>query len=250
MSGLAVALLAVAAALGFWMVYRTRRLRREAEERETRMLEALFAARHAGNAGAQVDVDGIFGAGKADVAPADIDAVLRLAGTHGERIPAASPGAAMRGAAAPSPPQQPPEERRSAQSAAAGLPAVRDLVQVFYEARGFRAVLADPAARPVEQVLEHKSDPGRSYAFVPVDGDLSRDQVQPIIDAARRIGQLRVLIACEGRVAAPLADALLAQGVRAIDRQAMEAPLARIDAAVADRIRAGAARRSARRSAR
>jgi hypothetical protein len=152
----------------------------------------------------------------------------------------AAPPAAQRGVE-PAPAAVPPS---------ALLPAVRDLVQVFYEARGFRAVLADPSARPVEQVLAHRSDPGRSYAFVPVDGDLSQDAVQPIIDAARRIGQLRVLIACEGRVPASLADALLAQGVRAIDREAMEAPLARIDAAIADRIRAGAARRSARRSAR
>jgi hypothetical protein len=249
MSGLAVALLAVAAALGFWMVYRTRRLRRDAEQRETRMLEALFAARHAGDAAAQVDVDGIFGTEKAEVSPADIDAVLRAAGVQGGRSLQASPGAATQDAPVPSPAARSPDAGPAAAPAAAALPAVRDLVQVFYEARGFRAVLVDPSARPVEQVFEHKSDPGRSYAFVPVDGDLSRDAVPPIIEAARRIGQLRVLIACEGRVAAPLADALLAQGVRAIDREAMEAPLARIDAAIAGRIRAGAARRSARRCA-
>lgn len=250
MNGFFVGALFVAAVLAVWMIYRTRRLRREAEAREARMLEALFAARHAAGNGAkvEVDVDGAFGADRADVSPSDVDAVLRAAGMKGDL---AAPGdkETAPAKAAPAAAEQVTDQTGAATPPAA-RPAVRDLVQVFYEARGFRAALADAAALPVERILTHRSDAGRSYAFAPLAGDLSRDDVQPIVDAARRVGQLRVLIACEGQVPAPLADALLAQGIRAFDRASVDAQLARIDAAVAERIRAGALRRSARRPGR
>ena len=382
MAWIVVALI-VAAALAWWVVHRSTRLRRETEAREARMLEALFAARRGGGAEA-VDVEGVFGARGKAAEPADellrearlqaeIAAVLGAAeaaekGATADQVAAAGAGAravtgtgaaagasavggagstpvpdaaaragavaavgnaaaagapaamgrvaapagAMAGAvAAPSaaagarvaaaggktaaagraaaepvqacdlpggPAQAVAAGQQSSPAAADGFepgPAadasgrqrrgiapdgdpvrglgaevpVRDLVQVFYEARGFRAAPAVPSAQPIELVLTHKSDPRRAYAFAPIAGGLSAELVAQIVRRARATDQLRVLIAVEAPLAAEVAAALPAQGVRVFDRAAMQAQLARLDPALAETLLAAARRRAAQRRA-
>jgi hypothetical protein len=268
MTLLVVALLVVAASLAGWVMYRAARLRREAESREARVLEALFAARHSANGGATIDVDEVFGRAPAAAAPTSADDVLRAAGLGPEVIalvgkqrssaPAVEPE--PDDAKAPTPPGAADHDRDSAargleatghegdvRAAGAAPVPVRDLVQVFYEARGFRAAPADASARPVALVLTHKSDPRRSYAFAPIDGTLTEADLRSVVETARRIDQSRVLIAVEGTLAPALGSASAEHGVRAFDRAAIEAQLARVDAAAAEKLRAAAARRAARR---
>jgi len=268
MTLLVVALLVIAASLAGWVMYRAARLRREAESREARVLEALFVARHSANGGATIDVDKVFGGAPAAAAPTTTDEVLRAAGLGPEVIALVGKQKPSEPAVAPEPdepkePTRPGAADRGRDSAAGGIEAashegdahgaeaasvpVRDLVQVFYEARGFRAAPADPSARPVELVLTHKSDPRRSYAFVPFDGTLTDTDLRSIVDSARRIDQLRVLIAVDGMLAPELGKSSSEHGFRAFDRAAIEAQLARVDVATAEKLRAAAARRAARR---
>ena len=262
-----LALLVIAAALVWAVVHRAAQVRREAQSREARALEALLTARREAGGGANIDLDMIFGGPQAAASPASADAVLRAAGLRPEVVallgkppvvqapaePAAPADAAVVEAdriAVPAP-QAGDAASESAEDGDAGefqvrVP-VRDLVQVFYEARGFRATPADPSARPIELVLTHKEDALRSYAFVPMEGALSESAVRSIIRRARRIDQLRVLIATEGAVAPELVDALPAKGVRVFDRATIEAQLARLNAAAAEKLLDRARRRTARR---
>ena len=229
-------LLAAALALAGWLVRRAIRFRREAESREARVLEALFISRHADDGGASIDVDRIFGGAPRPAAPTSADEVLRAVGLQAEIVdllrksPAALPAGEAATTDAPAPPAP-----------------VRDLVQVFYEARGFRAAPADPSALPIESVLAHKSDGRRAYAFVPLQQPPSASALQSIIERARGIGQERVLIAVEGDPASSAEVDVPAHGVRVLDRAAIEAQLARLEADIADRIRASAWRRASRR---
>jgi hypothetical protein len=125
---------------------------------------------------------------------------------------------------------------------------VRDLVQIFYEARGYRVVPAARTARPIELVLRHKTDPLRSYAFAPLAEPVSEATARLMIERAKRIDQSRVLITTEGGVAPELARALLAEGVRIYDNAAIEAHLTQLDFPTAAKIRAVARRRAARRA--
>jgi hypothetical protein len=257
-------LLAAALGLAWWVVRRASRYRREAQEREARVLEALFVSRHTADGGASIDVDRIFGGTPPPAAPAGADAVLRAAGLHADvaallrKASAAPPEGGATSVAAPA---GVADERRDAAPAAsaAGAPddaddeaqappaPVRDLVQVFYEARGFRAAPADPSARPIEAVLAHKADGQRAYAFAPLGQPPSQAALQSIIERARGIGQKRLLLAVEDAATPGAEVELPAHGVRLLDRAAIEAQLARLDAAVADRIRAAAWRRAGQR---
>lgn len=251
---LLVIVLLLAAGLGGWVVHRSTRLRREAEAREARMLEALFAARRGGGAEA-VNIDGVFGerGGKAEEPADEVARAARLqaeiAATLAAAPAAARPAptepmakASTTATIAPAPPGD------VAHTAAAEVP-VRDLVQVFYEARGFRAAPAEASARPIEMVLTHKSDPRRAYAFAPVSGALSAERLQEIVRRALAIDQLRVLIAVEEPLLPGVAAAVPAQGVRVFDRAAMRAQLAKIEPAVAEKLVAAARRRAAQRRA-
>jgi hypothetical protein len=258
-----LALLALALGLAWWVARRASRFRREAESREARVLEALFISRHTADGGASLDVDRIFGGAPVPAAPSGADAVLRAVGLRDDVVallkqppggrPVTEPattqlpaGQADRAALPQATPAS--EEPAGAADVAAEPPVpVRDLVQVFYEARGFRPAPADPSARPVETVLAHKSDAQRAYAFAPLAQPPSQALLQAIIERARDIGQKRVLLAVEGgRSSAPDVE-LPAHGVRLIDRALIEAQLARLDADVAERIRSTAWRRAGRR---
>lgn len=256
-----VALLLAAAVVAWWVAHRAARLRREREAREAQVMEALFAARQSANGGANIDVEQIFDA-RAASAAASAGAVLRSAGLEPELI--AMLGSHAAAAAADRAPTsaereqvvatrrtQPPQDDEPARMVpgAAAPAAVRDLVQVFYEARGFRAAAADAGARPIELVLTHKADANRSYAFAPLDGPLSIDLAREIAARARAIGHPRVLISSESALAPALAEALSATGVRLLDGAAIEAQLARLDAPLANKVRSVAARLAARRMA-
>jgi hypothetical protein len=296
MSLLFFSLLAVVIALGWWVAHRAARLRREAESREARVLEALFAARRGNEGGAKINLDKVFG-GKPAAEPQSADALLRAAGLQADLVdllaqvtppvPPAPPAAPAPSAVPdqPSPPEQPgapvaletPEPAASEASArtasaqgiraatpveAASMPTpregsdggqgdalvpVRDLVQVFYEGRGFRARPAEPSALPIELVLAHKSDASRSYAFAPLAVVPTEAEMQAIVDGARRIGQLRVLIAVEAEGPAGLQAALSTQPVRYFDRSLIEAQLARLDSDIIAKVRAAANRRTVHR---
>jgi len=258
-----LALLALALGLAWWVARRASRFRREAESREARVLEALFISQHKADGGASLDVDRIFGGAPVPAAPSSADAVLRAVGLRDDVVallkqppggrPATEPatmqlpdGQADRAALPPATPAA--EEPAGAADVAAEPPVpVRDLVQVFYEARGFRPAPADPSARPVETVLAHKSDAQRAYAFAPLAQPPSQALLQAIIERARDIGQKRVLLAVEGGRSSAQDVELPAHGVRLIDRASIEAQLARLDADVAERIRSTAWRRAGRR---
>jgi hypothetical protein len=247
---------AVAIGLLWWVLHRSARLRRESENREARVLEAIFAARGTASGAAGIDIDRVLGSEPSPAGSANGDAVMRAAAL------AASIAAPVATRAFPQTPPAAAAPLIDANSAADGVavmvgsaadsrtdpagepPArVRDLVQVFYEARGFRSTSLEASARPVELVLAHKSDPQRSYAFVPMAAVPSGEELNSIAAAARRVGQLRVLVATETSLPANAADSPV--GVRVYDRAAIDSQLARIDAAIAARIRAAAQRRRA-----
>jgi hypothetical protein len=270
MTGFVLVFLGVAVVLAWWVIRRAARLRRETESREAQVLEALFAARRAkhGNGGETIDVERIFGRG-ADAAgkATSADAVLRAAGLEAElialvRSPPPGPAAPAARAeslaegivatAAEDLPTVPSAEvvarKAAAQEAKAREPVpVRDLVQIFYEARGYRVVPASRNAAPIELVLRHKTDPLRSYAFVPLAGPVTEADARALLERARSIDQPRVLIATEGSVAPEVGEALAALGIRVLDRAGIEAHLAPLDFATAAKIRAVARRRASRR---
>ncbi len=247
-------LAAIAGGLLWWALYRAARLRRESESREARVLDAIFAARATADGAAAIDIDRVLGAKPSPPGSAGSDAVMRAAALAAS---VAAPSAAEAAPLAPAAAAAPVVDANPAAdgvvmvvgTAADGRiepsveapPLVRDLVQVFYEARGFRPTSLEASARPIELVLAHKSDPRRSYAFVPMATVPSGDELKSIAAVARRVDQLRVLVATEAPLPAGATDP--PAGFRVFDRAAIDAQLARIDAAIAARIRSAAQRR-------
>ena len=242
-------LLVLAVGLAWWVVRRTVAYRREAASREAQVLEALFAARHAGDGGASIDVDRIFGGASPPAVPASASVVLQAelaallnsppverAATATTAIPG-GPAFEPVDAASSAPPTA-PSDGVDVQSEPAAP--VRDLVQVFFEARGFRPAAVGPTARPIEAVLSHSSDEQRAYAFVPLAQPPSEKEIRSLVECARGLGRKRVLIAVEGPLSPDTGGELPAHGIRILDRAAIETQLARLDAAIADRIRARA----------
>lgn len=245
-------LLVVAAGLLWWALHRSARLRRESESREARVLEAIFAARGTADGAAGVDIGRVFGTAASDAGPAAGDALMRAAELAASVAAPAAPRAPAMSRARQSDAEPEAEgivvvvgsaTQSRADSAGEALAPVRDLVQVFYEARGFRPTSLEASARPVELVLTHKADAQRSYAFVPMTSVPSGDDLKSIAVAARRVGQSRVLVATEASLPAGAGDP--PSGVRVYDRAAIDAQLARIDAPIATRIRAAAQKRRA-----
>jgi hypothetical protein len=243
----ALALLAVALGLAWWVVRRATVLRREAELREARVLDALFAARQAADRGANIDLERIFAGKAGPQAEAGAEAALQAevavllnmpsTGRSAAQTPSASwPGVPPSGQADRAAPADGAEQ-------ATAPPPVRDLVQVFYEARGFRPAPAGPSAQPIEAVLAHAADGQRAYAFAPLAAPPSAAALRSIVERARSLGQKRVLISIE---AGPAAEQP-AHGVRLLDRAAIETRLARLDTATAERIRARASQRAGQR---
>lgn len=242
-------LLLLAVGLAWWVVRQTIAYRRDAANREALVLEALFASRGAAGGGASIDVDKIFGGAPTPSASPDASAVLQaemaamLNKLHPESSAAATATATIPGGPASEhidaamPASAPAAVPGGAAEVLAELQApVRDLVQVFFEARGFRPTPVAPTAQPIDVVLAHKSDEKRAYAFVPLAVPPSEAALKTIVQRARGLGHRRVLIAVEGALP-DTGGELPAHGVRVLDRAAIEAQLARLDAAVAERLR-------------
>jgi hypothetical protein len=167
--------------------------------------------------------------------------VMRVPGDGGEaarpQIPAPSPS---RESAAPAP-----------IPAGGGAPIrrgnddvpLRELALAWFEARGYRSAPASAAVRPIEQVLRHRHDPARAYAFVVESGRVSAERVQQLRTQARSIGLLRVLIVAND--GADEGAALKSKGVRLMDRASLAAEFDQLDFSVAAKIIAVARKRSA-----
>lgn len=242
-------LLLLAVGLAWWVVRQTIAYRRDTASRETLVLEALFASRSAADGGASIDVDKIFGrAPTPDASPPATAALQAEMAAMLSKLHPESPGAARASATIPAGPAgehidaaMPPSAPAAVPGGASGVLAksqapVRDLVQVFFEARGFRPAPVAPTAQPIDVVLLHNSDEKRAYAFVPLAVPPSETAIRTIVQQARDLGHKRVLIAVEGALPDTSGE-LPTHGVRVLDREAIEAQLARLDAAVAERLR-------------
>jgi hypothetical protein len=119
---------------------------------------------------------------------------------------------------------------------------LRELALAWFEARGYRSSPASAAVRPIEQVLRHRHDPARAYAFVVEDARLSTDRVQQLRTQARSIGLLRVLIVANQ--GSDEGAATRSKGVRVMDRAAIAAEFDQLDFSVAAKIIAVARKRS------
>lgn len=120
---------------------------------------------------------------------------------------------------------------------------LRELALAWFEARGYRSAPASAAVRPIEQVLRHRHDPARAYAFVVENGRVTAERVQQLRTQARSIGLLRVLIVAND--GADDGAALKSKGVRLMDRASLAAEFDQLDFSVAAKIIAVARKRSA-----
>jgi hypothetical protein len=77
---------------------------------------------------------------------------------------------------------------------------VRELVLAWFEARGYRASTAFSDAHPIELVLHHRKDQGRSYAFVVENALVTSARASSLHAQARASGLSRLLIAAEAGV--------------------------------------------------
>jgi hypothetical protein len=119
---------------------------------------------------------------------------------------------------------------------------LRELALAWFEARGYRSAPASSAVRPIEQVLRHRHDPARAYAFVVESTRLTAERVQQLRNQARAIGLLRVLIVADA--GAEEGAATKSKGVRVMDRASLAAEFDQLDFSVAAKIIAVARKRS------
>jgi hypothetical protein len=267
------ALAAVVSLTAVWVIARARRIRQQAEQREFEALalvkagkdpvadaagpETTFAAglptRMPVRGGIEVaeaevvDIDALL-AGESPAAASAARATLEeptdihtLSDTLPPR-PVARPAAAAPAAAA-----------RSAMPARPTPPAVgadvplRELALAWFEARGYRASPASPAVRPIELVLRHKNDPARAYAFVVERQRIDGQRVRSLLEQARSIGLMKLLVVAEAGAEPGAAEAR--KSVRLVDRAALDAEFRRLELNVAAKIIAVARRRGATRTA-
>jgi len=151
---------------------------------------------------------------------------------------------------APAPAVPVPATGERAAMAAGGTPIrqdrgelpMRELALAWFEARGYRSAPASAAVRPIEQVLRHRHDPARAYAFVVENSRLTAERVQQLRAQARSIGLLRVLIVANA--GADEGAATRSRGVRVMDRASLAAEFDQLDFSVAAKIIALARKRS------
>jgi hypothetical protein len=275
-------LLAVVALMGVWAVAHARGLRERAQRRE---MEALALVQAGKDPVADAGPETIFAAGLPTRMPVrggievsevvDIDALLagespaaamRARATLEEptnihtgadtlpprpvvRAPASA--AANPGAVAVSPPPAIAQTRAEPAKAepltiGSDVP-LRELALTWFEARGYRGSLASPAVRPIELVLRHKNDPARAYAFVVEPQRVDAQRVARLLEQARSIGLIRLLVVADGGTA----SGAFAQrkGVRLVDRAALDVELRRLEVSVAAKIIAVARKRASARIA-
>lgn len=119
---------------------------------------------------------------------------------------------------------------------------LRELALAWFEARGYRSAPASSAVRPIEQVLRHRHDPARAYAFVMENQRVTAERVQQLRTQARSIGLLRVLIVANA--GADDGAATKSKGVRLMDRASLAAEFDQLDFSVAAKIIAVARKRA------
>jgi len=119
---------------------------------------------------------------------------------------------------------------------------LRELALAWFEARGYRSAPASAAVRPIEQVLRHRHDPARAYAFVVESSRVTADRVQVLRTQARSIGLLRVLIVAND--GADEAAVTKSKGVRVMDRTSLATEFDQLDFSVAAKIIAVARKRA------
>ena len=127
---------------------------------------------------------------------------------------------------------------------------VRELVLAWFEARGYRASTAFSDAHPIELVLHHRKDQGRSYAFVVESALVTSARASSLHAQARAAGLPRLLIAAEAGTEADLPRRVQKAGIRVFDERGIRAQLGKIDIRIAAKIIAvargrGLARRTA-----
>ena len=127
---------------------------------------------------------------------------------------------------------------------------VRELVLAWFEARGYRASTAFSDAHPIELVLHHRKDQGRSYAFVVESALVTSARASTLHAQARAAGLPRLLIAAEAGTEEDLPRRVQKLGIRVFDERGIRAQLGKIDIRIAAKIIAvargrGLARRTA-----
>jgi hypothetical protein len=168
--------------------------------------------------------------------------VARLPGDAERRVaPPAMPPAAATPRPVPSPAPLPAGGGATIRRGNDDVP-LRELTLAWFEARGYRSAPASSAVRPIEQVLRHRHDPARAYAFVVESARLTADRVQQLRNQARAIGLLRVLIVADA--GAEEGAATKSKGVRVMDRASLAAEFDQLDFSVAAKIIAVARKRS------
>lgn len=120
---------------------------------------------------------------------------------------------------------------------------LRQLTLAWFEARGYRSAPASPAVRPIEMVLRHKADPSRAYAFVVEPKRIDGSRVSALLNQARSIGLVRLLIVADAGAEPNSAEGK--KGVRLMDRLAIEREFKKLDVSVAAKIIAVARKRAA-----
>ncbi|HXW64083.1 MAG TPA: hypothetical protein VEK74_03280 [Burkholderiaceae bacterium] len=184
-----------------------------------------------------------------------------LTQTNGLRELSLSVPGAPRAAARPSQARSPagrPTAAAATSAAVKPLPAhdnqfripVRELVLAWFEARGYRASTAFSDAHPIELVLHHRKDQGRSYAFVVESALVTSARASSLHAQARAAGLPRLLIAAESGTEEDLPKRVQRLGIRVFDERGIRAQLGKIDIRIAAKIIAvargrGLARRTA-----
>lgn len=272
------ALAAVVALTAVWAVARTRRIRQQAAQRELEALALVQAGKDPVSAQAGPETTFVAGLptsmpvrGGIDVAEAevvDIDALLAgespaaasaaraaleqptdIHAAASDTLPPRPVGRPLAVAGAPAARAAPPPKPMptpTAPAVGADVP-LRELALAWFEARGYRGAPASSAVRPIELVLRHRNDPARAYAFVverqPIDGA----RVRRLLDQARSIGLMKLLVVAEAGAAPGAAETR--KSVRLVDRAALDAEFRKLEFNVAAKIIAVARRRASARAA-
>jgi hypothetical protein len=228
---------------------RTGRRRAASLARQERALEALSLLRDSRlvpppmeQAVEVFDVEALLGDDVAAAAPAPVDAPPRAGRRNEGNDTLGGLGAATEEPVAGSAPVRALPEGSGERGLGADVP-LRDLVLVWFEARGYQASVASRAVLPIEYVLRHRGDPARAYAFVALSEPLTAERGAELIERAHGLGLERLLVTSEDGSERTVRRALRRQGLRLMDRRAIDDALAKMEFRVAAKIVAVAAAR-------
>lgn len=109
------------------------------------------------------------------------------------------------------------------------------LVVAWFEARGYAARTAPEAARPISQLLVHREDRDRSYAFYFERGRLHAQRAASLLEQARQLGMNKLLVAAE-HGADPAVGSSRLRDVQVMDWVAIDREMKKLDFRVAAKI--------------